>query len=494
MLANFKLHFARIFFFVFLIFSAACTRITTTELGAGLIPVVDGVNTFDTIMELQTDTFNESDTTRIYNANNMVIGAITNDPIFGTTQAELNFELKPSFYPFKVPGTKDSLVVDSAVLILSYKGYYGDSTQPLNVSVHEISPTTPLDPFYNYPVNFPAVKPVSTIGALSNTIPLDIRTLADSVNNRFENANNQIRIPLRMDVARRFLKDYDSTNAYLNDSAFQSYFKGFSIKVQSSNPANALLYVNLLDTNTKLALYYNTSTTGASVRDTSVIYFKFNSAFGGYANFVTRNTTGAEISNRITTTSRPDSLVYVQSAPGTYVRIRVPGLQNLSNRIIHRAELIAEQVPDDNNIMTLDRYFQAPRLLLLSAFDSAKNQKRSIPNDYIVGSSGPNTVDFGGFRTFKTINGYDRVAAYNFVISRYVQGIVTRKDSSFTLRLSAPSNDSLNYFPPFPNNFVSQMYYLSPAQTNELSNGRVRLGGGSHSRFRMRLRIVYSRI
>ena len=102
MLANFKLHFARIFFFVFLILTAACTRITTTELGAGLIPVVDGVNTFDTIMELQTDTFNESDTTRIYNANNMVIGAITNDPIFGTTQAELNFELKPSFYPFKI--------------------------------------------------------------------------------------------------------------------------------------------------------------------------------------------------------------------------------------------------------------------------------------------------------------------------------------------------------------------------------------------------------
>lgn len=494
MLANFKLHFARIFFFVFLILTAACTRITTTELGAGLIPVVDGVNTFDTIMELQTDTFNESDTTRIYNANNMVIGAITNDPIFGTTQAELNFELKPSFYPFKVAGTKDSLVVDSAVLILSYKGYYGDSTQPLNVTVHEISPTTPLDPFYNYPVNYPTVKPVRTIGALSNTIPVDIRTLGDSVKNRFENSNNQIRIPLRMDVARRFLKDYDSTNAYLNDSAFQTYFRGFSVKVQSSNPANALLYVNLLDTNTKLALYYNTSTTGATVRDTSVIYFKFNSAFGGYANFVTRNTTGAEINNRITTTSRPDSIVYVQSAPGTYVRIRVPGLQNLSNRIIHRAELIAEQIPDDNNILTLDRYFQAPRLLLLSAFDSVKNQKRNIPNDYMVGSSGPNTVDFGGFRTFKTINGYDRVAAYNFVISRYVQGIVTRKDTSFTLRLSAPSNDSLNYHPPYPNNFVSQMYYLSPAQSNELANGRVRLGGGSHSRFRMRLRIVYSRI
>jgi len=184
----------------------------------------------------------------------------------------------------------------------------------------------------------------------------------------------------------------------------------------------------------------------------------------------------------------------LQSYPGTYVRIRIPNLQGLSNRIIHRAELVAEQVPDDNNLLTLDRYFQAPRLLLLSAYDSAKKQKRNIPNDYLVGNSGPNTVDFGGFRTFKTTNGYNRVAAYNFIISRYIQGIVTRKDSSFTLRLSAPSNDSLNFTPPYPNNFISQMYYLNASVGNEVANGRVRLGGGTHSRFRMRLRLVYSRL
>jgi hypothetical protein len=494
MLANFRLRLSHIFFLIILFVSAACTRITTTELGGGLIPVVDGVNTFDTIMELQTDTFEESDTTRVYNSDNMVIGAITNDPLFGRTSAELNFELAPSFYPFFVPGAKDSLVVDSAVLILSYKGFYGDSSQPLRVNVQEISSATPLSPFISYPVNHPTVYPINTIGNLGNTATIDIRMLSDSVNNRYEQSNNQIRIPLRSDVARRFLRDYDSTNAYKNDSTFKSFFKGFSVKVQASNPANALLYINLLDTNTKLALYYNTSSTGATVRDTSVTYFKFNSAASAYANYIVRNTTGAEINNHITTTSKPDSLVYVQSFPGTYVRIRIPNLQGLSNRIIHRAELVAEQVPDNNNLVTLDRYFQAPRLLLLSAFDSAKKQKRNIPNDYLVSSQGPNTVDFGGFRTFKTINGYDRVAAYNFIISRYIQGIVTRKDSSFTLRLSAPSNDSLNFTPPYPNNLVSQMYYLNAAVGNEVANGRVRLGGGTHSRFRMRLRLVYSRL
>lgn len=494
MLANFKLRLSHFLLLCFLILAAACTRITTTELGSGLIPLVDGVNTFDTILQLETDTFTETDTTRIYNSDNMVIGAITNDPLFGSTTAELNFEIIPPFFPFGIAGSKDSLVVDSAVLILSYKGFYGDSSKPLQVSVQEISPSTPLNPFTSYPVNFPNVRPVNTIGALGNTKVIDIRTLGDSVNNRFEKSNNQIRIPLRLDVARRFLRDYDSTNAYRNDSTFKSFFKGFSLKVQSVNPANALLYINLLDTNTKLALYYNTSSDGATIRDTAVRYFRFNSFFGGYANFITRNTAGAQISNHLTSTSKPDSLVYVQSFPGTYVRIKIPNLQNLSNRIIHRAELTAEQVPDDNNLLTIDRYFQAPRLLLLSAFDSVRKQKRNIPNDYLVSGQGPNTVDFGGFRTFKTINGYDRVAAYNFVVSRYIQGIVTRKDTSFTLRLSAPSNDSLNFTPPYPNNIVSQMYYLNAGVGNEVANGRVRLGGGTHSRFRMRLRLVYSRL
>lgn len=494
MLANFRLRLSPLFLIFSLFVTASCTRITTTEIGAGLIPVVDGVNTFDTIMELETDTFNETDTTRVYNADNMAIGAITNDPLFGTTSAELNFELTPPTFPYAFPGTKDSLVVDSAVLILSYRGFYGDSSKPLQVSVQEISPSTPLNPFVSYPVNFPSVYPINTIGPLANTTSVDIRTLADSVINRFEMSRNQIRIPLRMDVARRFIKDYDSSNAYRNDSTFKSFFKGFSLKVLSASPANALLYVNLLDTNTKLAFYFNTSSTGATVRDTAVRYFRFNSAFGGFANYITRNTAGAQISNHITTTSKPDSLVFIQSFPGTFVRIRIPNLQNLSNRIIHRAELTAEQVPDDNNLLTLDRFFQAPRLLLLSAYDSVRKHKRNIPNDYLVGNQGPNTVDFGGFRIFKTINGYDRVAAYNFVISRYIQGIVTRRDTSFTLRLSAPSNDSLNFTPPYPNNTVSQMYYLNAGVGNEVANGRVRLGGGKHSRFRMRLRLVYSRL
>ena len=47
----------RLFSFVIvgILFVVGCTRISSTELGGGLIPAVDGVNTFDTVFNVTTD-------------------------------------------------------------------------------------------------------------------------------------------------------------------------------------------------------------------------------------------------------------------------------------------------------------------------------------------------------------------------------------------------------------------------------------------------------
>ncbi len=480
---------------IFLFSIVACTRISSTELGGELIPTIDGVNTFDTTLELITDSFEESDTTRIYKTDAHVLGILSNDPIFGTTAASLNFELLPTFFPFAFSGTKDSTSVDSAVLILSCKSFYGDSMQSLRLNVQEISTNTPLDPYKVYPANFPQLYPISTVGNLADTKVVDIRRLGDSVYNRFESANYQIRIRLKDAFAKRLILSYDSTNAYHSDTTFRANFGGFSIKPEVGNAANALLYINLTDTNSKLGLYYNTKSTGSLTRDTLVSYFRLNTYASGDINYITRNRAGSEVANRLTTTSKPDSIVYVQTSPGTYARIKVPALQNLSNRIIHRAELIAEQVPDDANLNTIDKLMSPPGVLLLSAWDFSKSMKRNIPNDFVYGTSGlPNTATFGGYLSYKSVPGYDQIATYNFNLTRYVQGIVSRKDSSFVLRLSAPANDSISYIAPYPNLTAAQTYYLTPSIGNNVADGRIRLGGGTHSRFRMRLRIVYSKI
>jgi hypothetical protein len=135
-----------------------------------------------------------------------------------------------------------------------------------------------------------------------------------------------------------------------------------------------------------------------------------------------------------------------------------------------------------------------PRYLLLSVYDSVNKVKRNIPNDFVISSSGPNIGTFGGYLSSKSLYTYATVAAYTFNLSRYVQGIVTRKDTSFTLRLSAPVNDSIQYKTPYPDVNVPFVTYVSPSTANNIADGRVRLGGGTHSRFRMRLRVIFSRL
>jgi Domain of unknown function (DUF4270) len=475
-----------------LIFSG-CTRITTTDVGSGLIPPIDGITTLDTTYSVITDSYDDLDTIRVYKSDTHVLGAITNDPLFGKSTGAIYFEVAANGYPYFMTGTKDSIKVDSAVLVLSYRGAYGDSTQPVKLNVYEINSL--MEQFRDYPVNYPSLFPISyNPSALAPTQTIDIRRLGDSVINRFEASKNQIRIKLNNSFAKRMILDYDSTNAYKSDSILRTYFNGFAVIPDPSSPSNALLNINLADTNTKLALYYTTATSASTVRDTVVSYLRFNAQTSGHANYISRNRTGSEVVGHLSPTPKIDSLLYVQSMPGTGVRIRVPGLQNLSNRIIHRAELITEQVPDDAH-PGVDNQMLPPRYLMLSIYDSVYQHKRNIPNDFVVTSlAGPNISEMGGYITYKSTQGYDQVAAYNFNISRYVQGIASRSDTAFNLILTAPSNDSLYYSAAYPNQSTRNIWMMTPTYGNIVSNGRVRLGGGNNTRFRMRLRIVYSKL
>ncbi|HEX8278264.1 MAG TPA: DUF4270 family protein, partial [Segetibacter sp.] len=108
---------------VVIFYISSCTKIETTNIGSGLIPPIDGVTTLDTTLEVSTDNFIDPrrDSLKVYKTDDHVIGVINNDPLFGKTTAAAFFELKPTSYKFSFPG-KSSLKVDSAVLILSYKG------------------------------------------------------------------------------------------------------------------------------------------------------------------------------------------------------------------------------------------------------------------------------------------------------------------------------------------------------------------------------------
>ena len=482
--------------FSFILVFSACTKVGTTEMGLGLLPPLDYFNTKDTLLDVVTMTVDYPDTLRVLSNDYHVVGNITDDAVFGTTKATMFFQLKPDYFPFFVPGLRDSMVVDSAVLILSYKGFYGDSTKPVVLNLKRIDANTPLKvDDTKYPSNYPELYPIQSDVAIANPYTLDFTHVRDSVYNKFEAASSQIRIPLNKTFADLFIKGFDSTNAYHSDSSLRNYFPGFALTTDPSSNKNVLVQISLLDTNTKLALYYKStsSNTSSYKRDTAVVTFKFNSTGNGDANFIKRNTAGTELAKHINK-NVSDSLVYVQTSPGTMVKVKIPGLKSFSNKIIHRAELIAEQVPASIGVNALEAKLAPPNYLFLGAYDSVAKVIRNVPNDF-DGVTGTQTLShFGGRVQYKNINGYDNVATYNFSIGRYVQGVISRSDSVFDFRILAPVNDSIQFVPPRPyNTSPSVVNYLSASPAgNQPAMGRVRLGGGTHSRFRMRLRIYYS--
>lgn len=479
-----------------LLFFVACTKIESTTIGSGLIPPIDGVNTLDTTIEVITDNFLStlSDSVQVNKDDDHVIGVINDDPYFGKTTAETYFELKPTSYPFAIPGDKKFLQVDSAVLTLSYKGVWGDSLTNQNWEVREIGEPLRADTIFTVYKN-----PVK--GALLGSKTVDIATFNDSVKTPLESTINQIRIKLSSDFARKLMLEYDSTStgAYANDSLFRVHFKGFSVSPAAGSPGNALVRVNLLDENTKLGLFYRSKATDTSKLDTAVSYFRFSTGTSALnrvsasGNHIVRNRNGSVINNYLANSNLNDDRVFIQASPGSYATVKIPGLDALSNRIIHRAELMVIEEPSASN-----SYLTPPNYLLLSWYDTANKVMKNIPNDFIIQqSAGPNTATFGGNLINRQLAGGENVRGYFFDISRYVQGIVTRKDPAHTLKLSAPSRDSISYSYPYPSTLTPVTYSIVPSSANNVAIGRVVLTGGgtaNGSPLRMRLRIIYSRI
>lgn len=468
--------------------NTSCTKIRSTDIGNGLIPPIDGVLTKDTMLDVVTNNFLDDLFSRVYKADDQVIGVISNDPIFGKTHAAAYFEMKPIFFPFSFPGIKDSLKVDSVVLILGYLGHFGDTTLQQTWNVREVNQTFKFDTSF-----VPERDDIST-STLLGTKVVNFNRLKDS------GSINQIRIKLdQNNIKDRLTKTMVTQKAYASDSAFKSMFKGFGV-VPMQNVGNALIRINFQDTNTKLAFYYSSRDSGATKRDTAFTYFRFNlsgdSSTSAQANIIKRDRVGSPFKSAIDT-GLNDMHAYIQTSPGSYATVRIPGLRNFPNSIIHRAYLIAEQ-DLDGDLLAQNEKLAPPRYLLLSVYDTTKKRKINVPNDYEVSTGGANIDAFGGYLFYKSIAPYNKVASYEFNLSRYVQGIVTRKDSSYTLRMSAPANDSLFYTTPYISPTVgaqaSITYYLVPGSANVIGMGRVRLGGGTNTRVRMRLRIIYSRL
>lgn len=456
----------------------ACRKINeSTSLGNNILPTVDNITTFETYLPAETDNFLLTDSTQVYMSDNMAVGHISNDQEFGELHADGYFAMVPPttvFYPFY---RKDSIVgIDSVILSLAYTGLYGDTNSTQTLRVFEISQSAVFSDTVLYKLNhadFP------TVGAELGSKSFQLNKLKDSVlhirRRDTTKLANVIRIPLSSSLGSRFA-NYDTTNSanggFRSDSIFRTLFKGLAIK--ADNTGNGITYISPSATSTKLVVYFRVQKSG--VIDTT--YTEFFHSVAPQANLV-RRSPGAPWNNYLNNGQAQDDRVYLASVPGSYGSIKIPGLDTLSNAIIHRAELIMTPL-----VTTQDGIFTHPPALLLDRINAAGDTASTFDLDMnLADNYGSYTYDvpkFGG--------GLLRDSTYRFDITRYVQKIVTNDSSNYRLRVSAPLRTYL---------FSPTYRYKGVVTVNSLTAfGRLVLAGGNYlnPEKRLRLRVIYSKL
>lgn len=471
--------------FSLLLLISSCRKINeATDLGDEIIPGVDGVNTFDTTLFVETyDTlFNPiKDSIRVGRTEHHILGNIVSDPFFGKTNAKIFLELKPEFYRWNFSGvySKDSLYIDSIVMVLGWSGTYGDTVAPQRVRVWEMDPSNDftIDTFSTkYMLREQYFTYTSNLLGTKDFFPYQ---LDDSVYSFQDTTAGQLRIKLNNSFGRRLL-DYDTTNAYQSDSAFKTHVKGFAIDADESF-GNALMSFSIYNNpKTKLAIYYRYTKGGQD--DTTVSYFQFTGASAQH-NYINRFNFSSTMA--ATWTPPQDDYVYLINAPGSYATVKIPGLRNLSNRVVNRAELIAEQVYDP-----LDITFTPPEALMLDVYDSALGTYKYIPYDFSADQTGAINPTFGSYGKNAADGAGNPIRVWKFNITRYIQNVLTKRDSLHEFRIFTHRfvNEGM-YLPS-----VGSYNYVTSVLNSRFAFGRVRLGGGTHPTQPMRLRIVYTKI
>ncbi len=458
----------------------ACRKVNeATTLGSGLIPPIDNITTFETFLDIESDNKVFTDTTKVYYDDLMALGHISNDPEFGATHANAYFSVSRQAY-YSNPFThKDStIIIDSVVLSLSVEALYGDTNTTQTVRVFEVAQNSGFNDTTLFRYNQPDF---TTVGAELGSKTYQLNKLDDSIlhirKRDTTRLANVIRIPITNALGTRFAQ-YDTANTanggFRTDSIFKTLFRGLAIR--SDNAGNGLAYTSPSNfEKTKLTVYFRKTISGV-VDTTSADFFHLT---GGQANIV-KHTPGGNWASYLANATPNDDLAYLQSAPGSYLQLKIPGLDTLPNSVIHRAEIILTPVPS-----VQDNIFRYPVGLFLDNLNAAGDTAYTFDKDMELSvSASAFNYNFGLFGGLIKSD-----STFRFNISRYVQDIVTNDKPNNLLRLYSP----VRAFVYSPSAKLSNQIYVN----DKVAYGRVVLAGGAYAANparRMRMRVVYSRL
>ncbi len=255
-----------------------------------------------------------------------------NDPLFGTMNAEIYTEFQLS--AFSPVFDMDSIVVDSFVLVLSYRGLYGDISDHY-MEVFEITETGGLDTETNYYAH----STVQTAGTDLVMPGQNVHELSDagqSIVGDDTLDNKQLRIPLDTTMCRNMMINAGTNpENWQSDEAFQEYFKGLHIKTTGGGwvpGTGGVAYFNLNDPASQLIMYYREGNTPKEFE------LRISSECTDF-NHVDIDSTNTEVEFILADSTRGQKEFFAQ-AFGVRGVIAVPGLSNIpKNAVIHKATL-----------------------------------------------------------------------------------------------------------------------------------------------------------
>lgn len=350
-----------------------------------------------------------ADTVRTDNARYAALGSYY-DPVFGRTTASFftTFNVSQSYQNF---GTNP--VFDSIVLILRFKGTYGDAKKLNGYQVAEVFEVT-----QDIPADSAGYNSFSSISY--NPVPLATKGFVP-IFTSFANEGTQLRIKLNNAFGQQFL-NLDSLTA----NNVRSLIKGLHVRISTQTTASqapgqgAIVFFDLLSEVSRLAVYFHNDQNPEGLELKMITTGSSNVRFNQFGH----DYSSSAAVDLITQLNNPDdptaTRLFLQSGQGLRVKLEFPHILNyVANKkiIINKAELI---VPADE----ITDYFIYPAPLNLV--------------NYTLNSDGSyNLVDDFQFSYYDSF--WDDInKQYRIRITQHIQQIIDGKYNVDALYLDTP--------------------------------------------------------
>ena len=334
------------------------------------------------------------------------------DPVFGEVNAaiitQIRIEQAYDFTP--INGTINDIVVDSVVMYLAIDGNYGE-IEKQEFIVEILDEDIFKDSTYNNKtfLNTKSVN-LSESGNIKSD-PLFPGYFAGILVDKAI-----LRIPLKIEeFAKPIINQSGSSvlNGNDGDNEFLSFFKG--IKISTTNVVNGgIYYIDLLNSYSKIKLFYRDTSSVSSEHDTLDFDFNINSNCAYFHN-VAHDYSGTAVESLINDPAFGQDQFYIQSLGGVNGRLIIPGLDSLIGKqiIINKAEI---KLPFEDYLYD---NFPSPSALFIS--------RKGVDGNY---EFLPDLFEGNQGGVLDPLN-----KNYNFNITRHLNEVISEKISNDTFKI-----------------------------------------------------------